>query len=195
MRLERTLRIRGLDAYYFRHESGLYKVRFGDYSTYEKACEEAALLQEKGKIGEFSIIRPEESAPSGIQGRRSDLRRELVNTATRFLGVPYSRGGESVNDGFDCSGLTMAVYRLNGLKLPRESARQFRAGRHVDRQDLKKGDLVFFATDSSRRVSHVGLYVGDGKFIHAPRPGKTVRVANLNSSYFNQRYVGGRSYF
>jgi hypothetical protein len=185
-RLEESLRARGFDAYYFRHESGLFKVRFGDYSTHNEAFEEAAKLQQLGKIGDFIIV-PPGSITYGI-------RQSLVETAARFLGTPYSRGGESADEGFDCSGLTVAVYRLNGLKLPRQSARQFRFGQHVGRQDLKKGDLVFFATDTGRKVSHVGVYIGDGKFIHAPRPGKTVRIANLDSGYFKQRYMGGRSY-
>lgn len=123
------------------------------------------------------------------------LRRDLVETATRFIGVPYTRGGNSAEEGFDCSGLTMAVYHLNGLELPRESARQFKVGRYVERQGLQKGDLVFFAIDGGPKVSHVGLYIGNGKFIHAPRPGKTVRIARLDSVYFKKRYVGGRSYF
>lgn len=187
LRLEERLRLQGLDAYHFRHESGLYKVRFGNYSTHSKAGEDATKLRETGQIGEFFIVSPEKHASSGI-------RRGLVETATRFLGVPYSWGGDSAVEGFDCSGLTMAVYRLNGLNLPRQSTRQFRAGRPVDRRDLDKGDLVFFAMNGGRAVSHVGVYVGDGGFIHAPRPGKTVYIANLDSDNFKQRYVGARSY-
>jgi len=186
-RLEKTLLIRGFDAYSFRHESGLYKVRFGDFPTYEAARREAESLQDRGIIANFFIVPPPGNVILGI-------RLNLVETARRFLGVPYSWGGDSAEEGFDCSGLTMAVYRLNGLKLPRESARQFRAGRPVDRKDLKRGDLVFFSTADGRKVSHVGLYIAAGKFIHAPRPGKTVRISNLDSAYFREKYVGARSY-
>ena len=186
-RLEKALRAEGVDAYFFRHESGLYKVRFGDFPTYGDASREAASLQKTGKIDHYFIVPPQGDDTNSI-------RRNLVDTATRFLGVPYSLGGKFADEGFDCSGLTMAVYRLNGLKLPRESARQFIAGRHVDRKDLKKGDLVFFSTERGRMVSHVGLYISDGKFIHAPRPGKTVRIADMDSAYFKQRYVGARTY-
>jgi cell wall-associated NlpC family hydrolase len=187
-RLEKALRAEGLDAYFFRDESGLYKVRFGDFSTFDNASTEAAGLQKLGKIENYFIVSPQGDVSDGI-------RSNLVDTATRFLGVPYSRGGEFADEGFDCSGLTMAVYRLNGLKLPRESTQQFRAGRHVDRQNLKKGDLVFFSTERGRKVSHVGIYIADGKFIHAPRPGKSVKIADLDSAYFKQRYAGARTYF
>jgi hypothetical protein len=195
VRLEGALRRRGIDAYYFRHESGLYKVRFGDHATYEQARQEAEDLHAQGQIGEFFIVRPEDYAAARIRkGRTGDLRRELVETARRFLGVPYCWGGESASEGFDCSGLTMVVYRLNGLNLPRNSRRQFDAGRFVPRKDLKRGDLVFFATGDRGRVSHVGLYIGDGRFIHAPRKGRTVRVENLDNSYFAGRYMGGRTF-
>ncbi len=88
----------------------------------------------------------------------------------------------------------MVSYRLNGLKLPRNSRAQFKAGRVVSKQQLRQGDLVFFATKGGSRVTHVGMYVGNGRFIHAPRPGKTVRIASLSSSYFRKTYVGARSY-
>ncbi|WP_051360814.1 NlpC/P60 family protein [Desulfuromonas sp. TF] len=187
-RLEKALRAEGLDAYFFCDESGLYKVRFGDFSTFDNASREAAGLQKMGKIENYLIVSPQGDVSDGI-------RSNLVDTATRFLGVPYSRGGEFADEGFDCSGLTMAVYRLNGLKLPRESNQQFKAGRHVDRQNLKKGDLVFFSTERGRKVSHVGIYIAYGKFIHAPRPGKSVKIADLDSAYFKQRYAGARTYF
>lgn len=195
VRLEAELRRRGIDAYYFRHESGLYKVRFGDHPDYAAARREAESLHAQGLIDEFFIVRPEEYAAARIkQSRQGDLRQELVDTARRFLGVPYCWGGESAETGFDCSGLTMVAYRLNGLKLPRNSRWQFGAGRTVAQRDLQKGDLVFFATNGGRRVSHVGMYIGDGRFIHAPRKGKTVRVERMANSYFAKRYVGGRAY-
>lgn len=195
VRLEAELRRRGIDAYYFRHESGLYKVRFGDHPSYAAARSEAETLRAQGLIDEFFIVRPEEYAAARIrQSQSGDLRKELVATARRFLGVPYCWGGESAETGFDCSGLTMVVYRFNGLKLPRNSRWQFGAGRAVALKDLREGDLVFFATNGGRRVSHVGMYIGGDRFIHAPRKGKTVRVERLSNSYFAERYVGGRTY-
>ena len=149
-------------------------------------------LQSRGVIDGFYIVRP---GPAGrTTEARENLQDGLVETARRFIGTPYRWGGESARSGFDCSGLTMTVYRLNGLELPRNSRSQFRAGRPVTRDALQRGDLVFFATGSRGRVSHVGIYSGQGKFIHAPRKGKTIRTASLSSGYFNTRYVGARRY-
>jgi hypothetical protein len=195
VRLEQSLEARGIDAYYFLHESGLYKVRFGNHSSYPAARAEAERLQEQGLIGGFFIVIPANYPAARIQQTgRGDLRSELVLTAKRFLGVPYRWGGEDRNNGFDCSGLTMVSYRLNGLNLPRNSRAQFDAGRYVSLKNLRPGDLVFFATKGGKRVTHVGLYVGADQFIHAPRTGQTVRIASLSSKYFSQTYVGARSY-
>lgn len=195
VRLERILTQRGVDAYYFRHESGLYKVRFGNHNNYAAARQEAEALRKQGLISRFFIVTPESYAAANIQhSNRGDLRRELVATARRFIGVPYRWGGEDRRHGFDCSGLTMVSYRLNGLNLPRNSRSQFKAGRYVSKKHLQPGDLVFFATKGGQRVTHVGMYAGGGKFIHAPRTGKTVRVASLSSNFFKKTYVGGRTY-
>lgn len=194
VRLEQNLEAHGIDAYYFRHESGLYKVRFGNHPDYSSARREAEALQRQGLIDNYFIVIPQDYAAARIaRDGKGDLRAELVHTARRFLGVPYRWGGENRN-GFDCSGLTMVCYRLNGLNLPRNSRSQFRAGHTVTKSELKKGDLVFFATHGGTRVTHVGMYIGHGKFIHAPRTGKTVRVASLSSSYFKRTFVGARSY-
>jgi len=195
VRLERSLEARGIDAYYFRHESGLFKVRFGNHDSYQAARAEAEQLHEQELIGAFFIVIPEDYAATRIaRGAPGDLRAELVRTARRFLGVPYRWGGTDAEEGFDCSGLTLVCYRLNGLDLPRVSRSQFQAGRQVTKNELRPGDLVFFATRGGRTVTHVGLYIGAGKFIHAPRTGKTVRVADLDTPFFARTYVGGRSY-
>jgi len=195
VRLERLLNGKGIDAYYFRHESGLYKVRFGNHKTYRLARAEAEGLRSQGMIDDYFIVIPEDYAAARIgKSRQGDLRAELVETARRFIGVPYRWGGTDRDAGFDCSGLTMVCYRLNGLNLPRVSGSQFRAGKPVDRDRLRQGDLIFFATAGGRRVSHVGLYIGEGKFIHAPRTGKTVRIADLSTPFFARAYLGGRSY-
>ena len=195
VRLERLLDARGIDAYYFRHESGLYKVRFGNHASYQQARAEAEQLQRQGLIGTFFIVIPEDYPAARLAGRdHGALRAELVKTARRFIGVPYRWGGTDVEEGFDCSGLTLVCYRLNGLNLPRVSRSQYQAGRRVARDQLQQGDLVFFATKGGSRVTHVGLYIGNGKFIHAPRTGKTVRIANLSMPFFARTFVGGRSY-
>ncbi|WP_432821745.1 C40 family peptidase [Trichloromonas sp.] len=193
-RLAALLESRGIEAYSFLHESGLYKVRFGDHATYAAAHREAESLQQQGMIDSFFIVPPEDNAAEKIRrSGQGDLRQELVATAHRFIGTPYNWGGTS-DDGIDCSGLTMVTYRLNGLKLPRVSRDQFAAGRAVNKGELKKGDLVFFATGGGSRVSHVGLYIGNGRFIHAPSRGKSVRVTSLDHSYYQKTFVGARTY-
>lgn len=195
VRFETILDRRGLDAYYFLHETGLYKVRFGNHSTYQAAREQAERLRDQGLIGSFFIVIPENYAVAEIQrSGKGSLRHELVRTAKRFLGVPYRWGGEDRQNGFDCSGLTMVSYRLNGLNLPRNSRMQYRTGHGIKKKHLRQGDLVFFATKGGKRVTHVGMYVGSGQFIHAPRTGKTVRIASLSSPFWRRTYVGARTY-
>ncbi|OHB24930.1 MAG: hydrolase [Desulfuromonadaceae bacterium GWC2_58_13] len=185
----------GIDAYSFLHESGLYKVRFGDHPTYAAARGEAESLQGKGIIDNFFIVLPEDNAAERIRrSGQGDLRKELITTAHRFIGIPYNWGGTTADNGFDCSGLTMVTYRLNGLKLPRVSRDQYAAGRPIDKGELKKGDLVFFATNGGTRISHVGIYIGNGRFIHAPRRGKSVRVTSLDDRYYQKTFVGARTY-
>lgn len=195
LRLEQLLEQRGIDAYYFKHESGLYKVRFGNHLNYAEARKEAEQLRGLGLIDAFFIVTPEDYSASRIHRTgQGDLRQELVKTARQFLGVPYRWGGSDQENGFDCSGLTMVCYRLNGLNLPRNSRSQYQTGTWVTKEALKQGDLVFFATKGGKRVTHVGIYIGEGRFIHAPRTGKTVRVEKLSNSYFARTYVGGKSY-
>ncbi len=117
---------------------------------------------------------------------------ELVVNAMGFLGVPYKRGGSSAETGFDCSGFVRATYEQTiGLVLPRRASEQAAATQAIDRTDLKPGDLVFFNT-MRRAFSHVGIYVGDGKFIHAPRSGAQIRVEDMRDAYWKTRFNGAR---
>ena len=193
-RLCARLKARGIWAFYFRSPSGLYKVRFGNYPSKKAALNAAQALKSKGIIGPYYIVSPERYA--SLKERIStELRKKIVGTARSFMGVPYRWGGSSPGTGFDCSGFTMAVYQLNGLLLPRSSYRQWMAGTPVPKTKLKEGDLVFFATSGRGRVSHVGIYVGDGKFIHAPGKGKRIKISSLYNPYFKPRFMGARSYF
>jgi hypothetical protein len=196
VRLSETLERYGLDAYYFVHETGLYRVRFGDFSTKEAARRKAEDVRAAGIIDEYWVVSPDDYAVRKQRkyGGRIDLRGEIVGTAKRFIGTPYRWGGTSPDKGFDCSGLTMVVYQLNGLKLPRSSRQQYRAGIPIRRSDLMQGDLVFFATSGGRRISHVGIYVGKGRFIHAPGRGKRIRTDLLAKRYYKRRYMGARTY-
>jgi cell wall-associated NlpC family hydrolase len=157
---------------------------------------EAVRLREQGVIADFYIVAPQEYAIARIdQAHSSDLRHELVQTALRYLGIPYRWGGVTDQNGFDCSGLTMVCYRLNGLNLPRISRHQYSAGRAIGKEELRLGDLVFFATRKKGVVSHVGLYIGENRFIHAPRTGENVQIESLLHPYYSERFLGARSYF
>lgn len=121
-----------------------------------------------------------------------DTASNLVGHAMGFLGVPYRRGGNSAETGFDCSGFVRNVYEQTvGLVLPRRASEQAQATQSIDREDLQPGDLVFFNT-MRRAFSHVGIYVGDGKFIHAPRSGARVRVEDMREAYWRKRFNGAR---
>ena len=114
---------------------------------------------------------------------------QVVNYAYKFLGKPYVYGAAGPNS-FDCSGLTQYVYSKIGVDLSRTTYTQVGEGTKVNRRDLKPGDLVFFNTEGS--TSHVGIYVGNGEFIHAPRTGKPVMVSSLSDGYYSQRYATAR---
>ncbi len=117
---------------------------------------------------------------------------EIVVSAMGFLGLPYKRGGNSFDTGFDCSGFVKALYAQTlGKVLPRSAAEQAAQTTKIESTDLQPGDLVFFNT-MRRAFSHVGIYVGDGKFIHSPKPGAEVRIEDMHTKYWDKRYNGAR---
>lgn len=117
---------------------------------------------------------------------------DLVLNAMGFLGVPYRRGGNTAETGFDCSGFVRSVYENTlGMVLPRRAAEQAQSTSKINADELRPGDLVFFNT-MRRAFSHVGIYVGDGKFIHSPRAGGKVRVEDMRESYWAKRFNGAR---
>lgn len=143
---------------------------------------------------------PFDALQDGTQGERGlmqqmrDTASDMVMTAMSFLGVPYRRGGNSAEEGFDCSGFTRHIFEKSiGLVLPRRADEQASAEGlvAVKREELKPGDLVFFNT-LRRTFSHVGIYVGEGKFIHSPRTGAQVRVEDMRAAYWTKRYTGAR---
>jgi hypothetical protein len=139
-------------------------------------------LDDKGLLSQMSQMR------QSVTNKASDL---VVN-ALGFLGVPYRMGGNSAETGFDCSGFVKAMYEQTvGLILPRKAEQQAAATQQIDRAELQPGDLVFFNT-LRRAFSHVGIYIGDGKFIHSPKPGAQVRVENMGISYWSHRFDGAR---
>lgn len=116
----------------------------------------------------------------------------LISSAMGLLGVAYRYGGTSANTGFDCSGFMQYIFRRSmQISLPRTSAEQARMGVAVGRSELQPGDMVFFNT-AGRRISHVGLYIGNNRFIHAPRTGKSIEITSLGNKYWNSKYVTAR---
>lgn len=125
----------------------------------------------------------------------SYTRGDSINTTARSqLGTRYKFGGRYPQTGFDCSGLAWFSHKVNGVEIPRSSFKQYRGGIRVSRRDLRPGDLVFFET-YKRGASHVGIYTGQGKFIHSPNSGKSVEVQTLSNNYFRKRYIGARRYW
>ena len=117
---------------------------------------------------------------------------EMLFRVLTSIGVDYRYGGNSHTTGFDCSGLVAHVFREGyGINLPRTSTEQAQVGQPVPADDLKPGDLVFYNT-LNRPFSHVGIYLGDGRFIHAPKTGSAVRIESLKSAYWLKRWNGAR---
>ena len=122
----------------------------------------------------------------------SPVRSTLMSRANSQRGTPY-RYGSSGGGTFDCSGFTSAMYRKVGVRLPRTAAEQFGVGLHIAKPSLTKGDLVFFRNTAGRRgISHVGIYSGNGMFIHASSRGHAVRIDTLSSGYYASHFAGGR---
>jgi len=122
------------------------------------------------------------------EGSRSDI----TSIAQSMIGVRYKYGGRSPKTGFDCSGLVYYSHLRAGKNIPRTSQAQYRASKPVPRNRLKQGDLVFFRIEPNK-VSHVGIYLGKGRFVHAPSSGKKVTVGTMDNPYWQQRFVrGGR---
>lgn len=232
-RFTSRLQAKGLDAFYFRKDNGIYAVRFGDFPSKEKARAVAKKLVDERLIDTFYIAPPNEivfstpQPPAWQKARPSEIKappepkRPLAvrtaepaakpsakpvsrddkdmgaiaaRTAERFVGIPYRWGGENVVDGMDCSGFVRAVYNLCGLSIPRTSRDQYKAGEAVSKEDLKDGDLVFFGS-SEETINHVGIYIGSGKFVHAPKRGEDIRATAIDESYFERRFIGARRYF
>ncbi len=229
-RFAARLQTKGIDAFYFRKDNGVYAVRFGDFPSKEKAVVVAKRLVADRMIDSYYIAPPNEvvfsqpkgpgwqkprpdeirkpndslqpvvpiepqSTPAPKPSKESrDMGEIAARTAERFVGIPYRWGGDNVVEGMDCSGFVRAVYNLCGLSIPRTSRDQFKAGDVVTKADLKDGDLVFFGS-SANAINHVGIYVGGGRFVHAPRRGEEIRVTAVNENYFEKRFVGARRYF
>ncbi len=131
------------------------------------------------------------ATPQPSRDPHMTARQRILTTAERLIGAPYVLGGESPS-GVDCSGLVQYAYQQVGIQVPRTAAQQFQAGRPQRR--VLPGDLLFFRTDHSGAVSHVGIYAGSGQMIHASSGSRQVRKVKLNQRYWRERMVGGATF-
>lgn len=157
----------------------------------EQADPVSRFLADKGLL---PSTKPVVELAQQVRDKASDMASDLVLSAMNFLGVPYRRGGSSQESGFDCSGFTRHVFENSvGLILPRRASEQANSPDliPVQKSELKPGDLVFFNT-LRHTFSHVGIYIGDDKFIHSPRAGGQVRVEDMRQAYWQQRFDGAR---
>ena len=117
----------------------------------------------------------------------------LIAKAKNFIGLPYRWGGTSPVSGFDCSGFMQYVYKATAnINLPRTSGTMAQVGERISRDALKPGDMVFFAHSGGSRISHVGMYIGEGRFIHAPSTGKSIQITSLSTGYWANKFVTAR---
>jgi cell wall-associated NlpC family hydrolase len=134
----------------------------------------------------------EKTVPPAVAQRAAPEQSEMLFQVLSSIGVDYKFGGASHATGFDCSGLVAHVFREGyGINLPRNTYGQSQVGQWVGQDDLLPGDLVFYNT-LDRPFSHVGIYLGDGRFIHAPKTGSAVRIENLRNAYWTRRWNGAR---
>jgi len=129
-------------------------------------------------------------SPKYQHGKTTASKQAVVKTAKKMLGVKYRYGGTNPSRGFDCSGLVQYSHKAAGIQLPRTTGQQFRAAKRISKRYLTAGDLVFFKTVVSRAVSHVGIYLGNNKFIHAPSSGKRVKISSMKEKYWRKRFTG-----
>jgi cell wall-associated NlpC family hydrolase len=145
------------------------------------------------KLGS-SVTTPKASEPTKPSAPTVDSRQEKINTvistAKSLVGTPYVWGGESFEEGgFDCSGLTFYVFQKIGVKLNRVSSDQAKQGTTVSKSNLQPGDLVFYSFQGTSSINHVGIYIGNNKMVHSPKPGDTVKITDISTSYWQNRFV------
>lgn len=161
-----------------------------------------ALLTKSGSPGLSIVTSLENAAPStSLATDAGDVSVQteeaphagLIALAMQLRNIRYRSGGRNPDSGFDCSGFVSYVFMHSlGLRLPATSAAQFVSGIKIARNEMRSGDLVFFRTSGKKRISHVGIYLDDGRFIHAPSSGKVVRIDRLDEKYWAKRFAGAK---
>ena len=210
-----SLREKKLDAAYFRKENGLFAVTFGNFPTYDAAVLSAKRLKEERVIDRFYISEPKQrpkrfenpsstagsarrfenlsSVAGAVRKHDEEMGKIAARTAERFAGIPYKWGGNNVVEGLDCSAFVKAVYYLVGVNIPRTAHEQFDAGAVIEKSEMQDGDLLFFGK-GPQQITHVGMYIGNGKFIHAPRRGEPIRITPVTEEKYAKKYVGSRRF-
>ena len=155
-----------------------------------EATETAAAAAAVNQSAKPDSPQPEDTNQSSENGSQP-RRLQLVQAGFNLLGVRYKYSGTSEKNGFDCSGLVKSLFSKFDIDLPRSSREQFKQGEKVGRDELQAGDLVFFSS-GGKQVTHVGIYIGDNKFLHAARKARQVIVSDLNKIWYNMRYLGAR---
>ena len=133
------------------------------------------------------------SPPPRLNGYSFEIGEKAAAVAITMVGEPYRYGGNNPEKGFDCSGLVQYSYAVAGMKLPHSTRLLKRHTRPLPRRSMRKGDLVFFLQEG-KRYSHVGIYVGKNRFVHAPSTGKMIRMDSLNSRYWKKYFLSGRRF-
>ena len=141
-------------------------------------------------------LKPQSTFGSSLPGVPTSSVANVVDRAHALLGTPYKWGGTSAEQGFDCSSFLVYLFKTEAnIHIPRPTAAMHRStAATVKRNELKPGDAVFFKGNGRGQVSHVGLYIGEGKFIHSPRAGKNVRIDSLSNNYWNKNYTGAKRF-
>ena len=155
-------------------------------------AQESTVVPSQNSSNETLLLRMTSSTKTAISST-SDSIVSLIDTGLGYLGIRYRKGGNGPESGgFDCSGLVKKVFGTSmGLSLPRTAAEMAKVGDKVNKQGLIPGDLVFFNT-MNRAFSHVGIYLGESRFLHSPTTGGVVRIENMDVSYWRKRFNGGR---
>ncbi len=179
------------DWYKVKTSSGKIGWAYSDYISLKKASASRSTQRTVSRGGEVDRSEREESSSQKEQS--SSTAEKIVDYAKKYIGIKYVYGGDSPKEGFDCSGFTKYVYSNFGISLERTSVDQASQGKHVDKSDLKVGDLVFFDTNGGHnRINHVGIYIGSGKFIHASSPRYDVTITSLSDDYYARSYMTAR---
>jgi hypothetical protein len=166
---------------------GRYQLRLDDAQHLLHAAGPPPTVEDAAQPGADAAAQAAAAPTDPVQVREL----AAMAVAKKYLGTPYQWGGESPSTGFDCSGLMQYAYHQAGVDLPRVAEDQFNVGEHIGRDQLEPGDLVFFQ-DSTGYIHHVGMYIGGGKFMHAPHTGDVVKISKLGEPYYSGQFAGGR---